>query len=81
MRKSGRFHDFALTVLAVGLLTITAAPSALAQSGREAALEKRVEQLEGELKAMRQEMRQILAAVKKNAAAKPKTASNLPEKT
>ncbi len=71
MRKSGRFHDFALTMLAVGLLAITAAPSALAQSAREAALERRVGQLESELKAMRQEMRQILAAVKKNAAAKP----------
>ncbi len=71
MRESGRFQHFALTALAVALLSAVAAPSALAQSGREAALERRVEQLEGELKAMRREMRQILAAVKKNAAAKP----------
>ena len=57
--------------LALAVLVVGAAPSALAQSAREAALERRVGQLESELKAMRREMREILAAVKKSAAAEP----------
>ncbi len=65
-RGAGRTPARTMLVLgAVGLsLALAGAPPAAAQSAREAALERRVEQLESKLDTMTREMKALITAVK-----------------